>query len=1411
LLGALLAIMLPNSAAWAQALSGAYTINSAAPTAGTNFASFTAAAAALNTNGVSGPVTLTVSGGPYTEQISLNQLSGSSATNRVTINGGGRTLQFGSSTSAQRAVITLNGTDYVTINNLLVDATEGGTSTATYGWGIQLLNAADNVTISNCTVTSSLVSTSTVNFAGIVANNSATSPTGGGNAGSNLTVENNTIIGGYYGIKVVGNATNLLPGYRIQGNTVRDFHVYGIDLDYTTGAQVIGNEMHRPNRTALSTFYGVSLGTGNAGADVEKNRIHNPFDANPASTSGAYGIYVAGSDAPAGSENEVINNVVYNFNGSGTEYGLYNSSSDNIRYYHNTVNLDNAATATASDSYGFYQTTAATGIELRNNVLSVTRAGTGERYALYFATTTSTITSNHNDLHVGSGTNYFTGRFGSSTTTGLNFATLANWQTANNGAYDANSVQVDPAFVAAATGNLRPTAGSLNNAGTPLARVPQDITGATRGAAPDLGAYEFTPANNDAAVVSIDAPSGVITTTARTISVTILNNGGSPLTSVRLTYSLNGGAGVGQTFSGLNLASGASQTLTFTAPFTPVVGANTLTVTASLPNGSADANPANDAQTTTLYTALAGTFTINQSQPTGARNFASFADAATALNLAGVSAPVRLNVLNGPYTEQFVLNAIPGVSATDTVVIDGGASKQQLTYAGTSAQPGAVQLNGTDYLTLSNLTIDVSGGATYGIGVHLVGQAEHIRVSNSVVRGPAAATSSTANAGIAASGSVTSASSAGNANDLRVENNLISGGYYAVIVTGASTTSRNTGLRVTGNEIRDFYLYGLDVENQSGARLLGNNIHRSTRTGLSTFYGIYLIGSAAVVAENNRIHDNATGNTGSTSAAYGIYVSGDAPAGSETEIVNNVVYNFNGAGLEYGLYNTGADHVRYYHNTVSLDNAAATSASAAYGFYQTGAATGIDLRNNLLSVTRAGSGNRYALYFATVTSTITSDYNDLYVGSGANYFTGRFGSSTTTGLDFVTLANWKTANNGAYDQNSVQADPLFVNAATGNLQPTSVVLNGTGSPALLARVPRDIAGTTRVSPPDVGAYELSIVANDVAVESIDAPVSPAVLGVNPVQVTIRNGGTAVLNSVTLTYTLVGGGTPTTNAQVFTGLNLAAGATRQLSFATGITLTQIGTYTLTVTGSLPNGQADGNASNNSQTVTFDQQTPPNDEPCAAVSLASGNVTSSNANSTTSSVGGLGSSLPACTPSLAPKDVWFTWTPVGSAPTLSISGNAAGMVRIYSASSCTGPFTLAYCQASAGPNQSVGTVTPTGLTAGTVYYVAVSGYATGDATGSFTIVTTPVLGSHNPAKSARLAVYPNPSRTGQLTLRLPAATAGSVALLNALGQPVRQQPLSAALEQQISTRGLAAGVYTLRVQAGSEVLTRKVVLE
>ncbi len=118
--------------------AGTYTINSLLATGGSNFQTFNDAIAALNC-GIAGPIIFNVdaASGPYTEQVSIPAVTGTSAVNTITINGNGRTLQF-TPVTANRHVLKFNGGDYITVNNLNI------TGLATdFDWGIHLTNASD--------------------------------------------------------------------------------------------------------------------------------------------------------------------------------------------------------------------------------------------------------------------------------------------------------------------------------------------------------------------------------------------------------------------------------------------------------------------------------------------------------------------------------------------------------------------------------------------------------------------------------------------------------------------------------------------------------------------------------------------------------------------------------------------------------------------------------------------------------------------------------------------------------------------------------------------------------------------------------------------------------------------------------------------------------------------------------------------------------------------------------------------------------------------------------------------------------------------------------------------------------------------------------------------------------------------
>ena len=131
----------------------------------------------------------------------------------------------------------------------------------------------------------------------------------------------------------------------------------------------------------------------------------------------------------------------------------------------------------------------------------------------------------------------------------------------------------------------------------------------------------------------------------------------------------------------------------------------------------------------------------------------------------------------------------------------------------------------------------------------------------------------------------------------------------------------------------------------------------------------------------------------------------------------------------------------------------------------------------------------------------------------------------------------------------------------------------------------------------------------------------------------------------------------------------------------------------------------------------------------------------------------------------------------------------------------------------------TGTITALSPGTRYAFAVStAQATALVQGRFSLQFSPAASlAVSPATlAAAVSLYPNPARAFTI-VALPGVTGASTVqaeLLNALGQVVRRQ--SAALPASgtvftLPTDGLATGVYTLRLMAGSSIVTKRLTVE
>lgn len=446
---------------------GTYTINPSAPASSTNFQSFTAFANALGC-AISGPVVVNVSSGTYNEQFKLGSINGTSATNTITINGNNAIISNVSISANDRAVVTLNGTDYVTINNLSVRAISS--SNTNYGWGIHITNDADYINVNNCTVTLDSTSVST-NYAGIVVSGSNLSATTVGSNCNNISLTGNIVVGGYYGIAT--NGSNIT----ISNNTVRSFAVYGIYGGELSTATIAGNNINRSTRSSnINSFYGIWLYNNNSNVTVTRNGIHNPATLSNQASFTFYGIGLNNSPS---NTNTISNNLIYSIQGNGDQYLLYNNSSSG-KWYHNSLSSDFPA-STGGNTFGIVSENGSS-IDARNNNVMITRGGsTGTRACINLSSVSGSTNTNNNNYFGSNGVEL--GRIGST-----GYSNLSSWSSATN---DNASVSANPFYVNASNGSLTPSNSVLNNAGVGVG-VTLDFNNNVRNSPPDIGAFEFS-------------------------------------------------------------------------------------------------------------------------------------------------------------------------------------------------------------------------------------------------------------------------------------------------------------------------------------------------------------------------------------------------------------------------------------------------------------------------------------------------------------------------------------------------------------------------------------------------------------------------------------------------------------------------------------------------------------------------------------------------------------------------------------------------------------------------------------------------------------------------------------------------------------------------------------------------------
>jgi hypothetical protein len=121
--------------------------------------------------------------------------------------------------------------------------------------------------------------------------------------------------------------------------------------------------------------------------------------------------------------------------------------------------------------------------------------------------------------------------------------------------------------------------------------------------------------------------------------------------------------------------------------------------------------------------------------------------------------------------------------------------------------------------------------------------------------------------------------------------------------------------------------------------------------------------------------------------------------------------------------------------------------------------------------------------------------------------------------------------------------------------------------------------------------------------------------------------------------------------------------------------------------------------------------------------------------------------------------------------------------------------------------------TGLPAGTGYVICVNTICTpGQQQGSACSPRTVLLATHNAALAEQVTLSPNPAHhTTTLALPTKLSRGTTFTLVNSLGQVVRQHMLPAGPAATIDLAGLALGVYSVKLQAGDEWATKRLVVE
>ena len=467
-------VLLLSPVARAQ-LSGNYTINPAGLPAPTNFASFTAAVAALTAQGVSDDVVFTVSPGTYTETVTIPGITGAGPDATITFRGSGPDNCILSFNTAAGGIaigtVNLQGARYVSFRDMTMRNIQAANSAALHIFAGDSNPGtydvrAEYLSFYNCHFITDTTNTGGNRYGVFISNNGSWNGYSGRTVlAHRITFRKCLFKGGSDGLGVLPSGTSNWYTFPVDSITVDSSEAvqqrsYGLEFWGCKNTSVTNTRIHE-----------MRTGDGNASALRFFHSLEFNVQGNYIICGHRIGLWVdVGGNAATFGPSYAVNNYIVS-NGAASQ-AAYLTGSKQVRYYHNTF-LSTGANGVGVDFNG-----AISGNEFVNNIVA---AGTNANVNVFNSPgTAGGFTAIDDNVYYGA--NGGTVRF----YWGTNYTGLAAWQTAVP-SFNASSVFGATTF---ASNSPEITDPATARTGTNLG-VAADIFGRPRVFPPTIGAYQY--------------------------------------------------------------------------------------------------------------------------------------------------------------------------------------------------------------------------------------------------------------------------------------------------------------------------------------------------------------------------------------------------------------------------------------------------------------------------------------------------------------------------------------------------------------------------------------------------------------------------------------------------------------------------------------------------------------------------------------------------------------------------------------------------------------------------------------------------------------------------------------------------------------------------------------------------------